>query len=88
LPPLYIQAGGAEILLPSIESFVAQAKRQGADVSLDVWPEMNHDFQAFGYDVPQSAEALHRISEVIAGRTSTGNRSTTSSRCGAGGVHA
>ncbi len=88
LPPLYIQAGGAEILLPSIESFVAEAKRQAADVSLDVWPEMNHDFQAFGYDVPQSAEALHRISEVIAGRLSASNQTTTSSRCGAGGVNA
>lgn len=88
LPPLYIQAGGAEILLPSIEFFVAEAKRQGADVSLDVWPEMNHDFQAFGYDVPQSADALRRINEVIAGRLSTANRKTTSSRCGAGGVDA
>jgi acetyl esterase/lipase len=88
LPPLYIQAGGAEILLPSIESFVEEAKRQGADVSLDVWPEMNHDFQAFGYDVPQSAEALHRISEVIAGRLSTSNRKITSSRCCAGGIDA
>jgi hypothetical protein len=29
---------------------------------------MNHDFQMFGYDVPQSAEAIKRIGEVIASR--------------------
>lgn len=66
LPPMYIQAGGAEILLPSIQLFVKRAKEQGADVVLETWPGMNHDFQAFGYDVPQSAEAIKRIGEVIA----------------------
>ncbi len=68
LPPIYIQAGGAEILLPSIELFVQRAREQGADVVLETWPSMNHDFQAFGYDVPQSAEAIRRIGAVIASR--------------------
>ncbi len=31
LPPMYIQAGRAEILYDSIEAFVTEAKRQGAD---------------------------------------------------------
>jgi acetyl esterase/lipase len=66
LPPIYIQAGGAEILLPSMQMFVERAKVQGADVILETWPGMNHDFQMFGYDVPQSAEAIARIGEVIA----------------------
>jgi acetyl esterase/lipase len=68
LPPIYIQAGGAEILLPHIQRFVDRAKEQGADVVLEVWPAMNHDFQMFGYDVPQSAEAIKRIGEVISSR--------------------
>jgi acetyl esterase/lipase len=68
LPPMYIQAGGAEILLPSIQLFVRRAKEQGADVVLETWPAMNHDFQAFGEDVPQSAEAIRRIGEVVASR--------------------
>jgi acetyl esterase/lipase len=68
LPPMYIQAGGAEILLPSIQLFVQRAKAQGADVVLETWPAMNHDFQAFGEDVPQSAEAIRRIGEVVASR--------------------
>jgi acetyl esterase/lipase len=65
LPPIYIQAGGAEMLLPRIEEFARRAKQQGADVTLETWPEMNHVFQAFGNDVPQSREALRRIVEVI-----------------------
>ena len=68
LPPVYVQAGGAEILLPGIEEFVRRAKQQGADVTLETWPDMNHDFQAFGSEVPQSAEAIRRIGEVIASR--------------------
>ena len=64
LPPIYIQAGASEILLPDIQEFVKRAKQQGADVTLEIWPDMNHDFQAFGYDVPQSMEALQRIGEV------------------------
>ncbi len=68
LPPIYIQAGGSEILFASIEVFAKRAKEQGADVVLETWAGMNHDFQAFGDDVPQSAEAINRIGEVIASR--------------------
>ncbi len=66
LSPIYMQAGGAEILLPSIQLFAERAREQKADVVLETWPSMNHDFQAFGYDVPQSAEAIRRIGAVIA----------------------
>jgi monoterpene epsilon-lactone hydrolase len=65
LCPIYIQAGGAEILLPSIQAFVDHAKDQQADVTLEIWPDMNHDFQMFGHEVPQSAEALKRIGAVV-----------------------
>jgi acetyl esterase/lipase len=66
LPPIYIQAGSAEILCDSIRAFAARARQQGAQVALDIWPEMNHDFQMFGYEAPQSAEALQRLGRVIA----------------------
>jgi acetyl esterase/lipase len=65
IPPIYIQAGRAEILYDSIAAFASRAKSQGADVVLDSWADMNHDFQMFGYQVPQSAEALRRLGEVI-----------------------
>ncbi len=66
LPPIYLQAGRAEILYDSIAAFAAEAKTQGADLTLESWPSMNHVFQFFGQDAPQSAAALRRIADVIA----------------------
>ncbi len=68
LPPIYIQAGRDELLFDSIRVFTDRATSQGADVVLESWDYMNHVFQMFGPDVPQSAEALRRIGEVIDSR--------------------
>jgi monoterpene epsilon-lactone hydrolase len=66
LPPIYIQAGDAELLIDMIRAFVDRAKAQGASVSLEIWEYMNHVFQAYGPIIQQSREALGRIGEVIA----------------------
>jgi monoterpene epsilon-lactone hydrolase len=68
LPPIYIQAGRAEILHDSIQTFADRAKARKADVVLESWKDMPHVFQVFGPDVPQSAAALQRIGEVIDSR--------------------
>lgn len=68
LSPIYIQAGRSEILFDSIQAFADRARGQGAEILLESWADMNHVFQMFGPDVPQSAEALRRIGEVIATR--------------------
>ncbi len=65
LPPIYIQAGSAEILYDMICAFAEKGKQQGADVEFQVWENMNHDFQAFGALVPASRAALNRIAQVI-----------------------
>ncbi len=65
LPSIYIQAGRAEILYDSIAAFAAKAAIQQADVRLETWDDMNHVFQFFGYNAPQSTAALQRITEVI-----------------------
>src|SRR5271166_6175177 len=54
LPPIYIQAGRVEILYPSIQAFAEHARQQGADIVLESWEDMTHDFQLFGPDAPQS----------------------------------
>jgi epsilon-lactone hydrolase len=69
LPPIYIQAGRREILYDSIQAFADLARKQGADVVFEPWEDMIHDFQLLGPDVPQSAEALRRLGEVIEGCT-------------------
>jgi epsilon-lactone hydrolase len=65
LPPIYIQAGEAEILHDMIRAFTDTARAQGANVKLDVWKDMNHDFQSFGDIIPESRDALHRIGEAV-----------------------
>jgi len=65
LPPIYMQAGRVEILYPSIQAFADRALKQGADVVLETWEDMPHDFQMFGLDSPHSAKALERIGQVI-----------------------
>jgi epsilon-lactone hydrolase len=76
-PPIYVQAGRCEILFHSIQSFVERARSQGADVTLDAWDDMNHDFQMFGPDAPQSAAALRRIGDVIAAQLRSPERSVS-----------
>jgi monoterpene epsilon-lactone hydrolase len=68
LSPIYIQAGTGEILFDGIQAFVDEAELQGAPVVLDTWLDMNHDFQIFGPYMPQSAEALRRIGQVVDSR--------------------
>jgi len=65
LPPIYVQAGEAEILYDMIREFAARAAGQGANVRLEAWKNMNHDFPAFGDMTPESKEALHRIRQVV-----------------------
>jgi len=65
LPPIYMQAGRAEILYASIQAFADRAQKQGANVVLETWEDMIHDFQIFGLDSPPSADALRRIGQVI-----------------------
>jgi acetyl esterase/lipase len=68
LAPIYIQAGRAEILFDNIQAFADWGKNQSADIVFESWADMNHDFQMFGPDAPQSTEALRRIGEVVNGR--------------------
>lgn len=63
--PLYLQAGGKEILVDMIRDFSTEARRQGARVRLDVWPHMTHEFQAYGDALPESREALRRLGQAI-----------------------
>ncbi len=68
LPPIYVQAGDAEILHDMIAAFAQRGREQGADVRLDVWPGMTHDFQFLGDLMGESREALDRIGRFVAER--------------------
>lgn len=68
LAPIYLQTGGREILRDMIRDFATVQKERGADVVLDEWPDMPHDFQAYDSYRPASTEALLRLRQVIGQR--------------------
>ena len=65
LAPLYLQAGGREVLRDMIIDFARLQKKNGADVMLDLWPDMPHDFQAYDSLFVSSSAALARIRSVV-----------------------
>lgn len=65
LPPLLIQAGGAEVLLDDATRLARRAEDAGVDVELDVWDDMIHAWHVFGSFIPQSAEALTAIAGFV-----------------------
>jgi acetyl esterase/lipase len=65
LPPLLIHVGSDEVLLSDCTSFAEKARKAGVDVTLEVWPGMQHVFQYFASFVPESRQAIDRIGEFI-----------------------
>lgn len=63
--PLYVQAGGREILVDMIRDFAHVVAKQGARVRLDVWPQMTHEFHAYGRHEADSWDALQALSAAI-----------------------
>jgi acetyl esterase/lipase len=65
LAPLYLQAGGREILRDMILDFARIQAGNDADVLLDVWEDMPHVFQAYDSIKTSSTEAIKRIRQAI-----------------------
>lgn len=64
--PIYLQAGGKEILVDMIREFARDLAQQGASIRLDTWEHMTHEFHAYGDHLPESSEALEFIRKAIA----------------------
>jgi len=60
LPPLLIQAGGAETLLDDSRRLHATAERSGTDAELRVYPDMIHAFMLMPH-MPRYREALEDL---------------------------
>ena len=65
LPPLLIHVGTAETLLDDSTRLADRAKTAGVDVTLDVWDDMIHVWQAFAIMLPEGQQAIDRIGEFI-----------------------
>jgi epsilon-lactone hydrolase len=66
LAPIYLQAGGKEILVDMIRDFAKAIEKQGSRVRLDIWEHMTHEFHGYGEHLPESREALECIRRAIA----------------------
>jgi acetyl esterase/lipase len=71
LPPLLIQVGTAETLLDDATRIAGRARQAGVEVTLDVWDDMIHVFQAFAPILPEGQEAIDRIGEYLRARWSS-----------------
>lgn len=65
LPPLYLQAGGAELFRDDVDALASRARAAGVQVALDVWDDQVHDFQTFGALSRHSLEAIARAGEAV-----------------------
>ena len=59
--PLYIQVGGDETLLDDAVRVEQAARRDGVDVTLEVFPEMQHVFQMAVGNMPEADDAVAKI---------------------------
>ena len=65
LPPLLIQAGGAETLLDDSVRLAERARRAGVDVSLEVATDMIHAWHLFAPAFEQPRNAIRRAGSFI-----------------------
>lgn len=68
LPPLLVQVGESEILLDDATGTAAAAEEAGVDVTLEVWPEVFHVWQASAGMTPEGDEAVAGIGRYLAER--------------------
>jgi acetyl esterase/lipase len=72
LPPTLIQVGDAEVLLDDSTRVAEKMKAAGVEVTLEVWDEMIHVWQAFASILPEGQQAIDKTGEFIRSRVKTG----------------
>lgn len=65
LPRLYVQVGTHEILLSDIGTFVEKARWAGAQVQVEIWEGMFHNWQLFAAQLPEGQEAVDHAGSFI-----------------------
>lgn len=77
LPPILVQAGGAEMLAADAEHLAALVRSTGGTCELQVWPGQMHVFQALPLLVPEAGAALaHAADFAVAAMAADGTGTT------------
>jgi acetyl esterase/lipase len=66
LPPAYIQTGEAEILMSDSTALAERLGAAGVPVTLEIWPEMFHVFQARYAQLSHARQAVERLGKWTA----------------------
>ncbi len=69
LAPMIIHVGDREVLLDDSVDLAARAEDAGVDVTLKVWPDMIHVFQAFYPMVEEARQSIAEMGSFIAEKT-------------------
>jgi len=68
LPPMRVEVGESEVLIDDSLRLTERLRQAGVDVSLTVWPEMIHVFQAFPSSlIPEADESIAAVGSFLAG---------------------
>ncbi|WP_019630977.1 alpha/beta hydrolase [Actinomadura atramentaria] len=70
LPPVLIQVGSTEMLLPDAELMADRLTAAGVPCRLQVWEGQVHVFQVFADLVPEGLAALHEVGAFVREHTS------------------
>jgi epsilon-lactone hydrolase len=65
LPPMFIQAGGAEAILDESERLAERARAAGVEVRLDVFAGKLHTFQMAAGRTPEADDAIRRFAAWV-----------------------
>lgn len=64
-PPIYIQVGGYEAILDDSRRIAEKARLEGAQVKIDIFPEMQHCFQLMAGKAPEADDAVRRFANWV-----------------------
>jgi epsilon-lactone hydrolase len=64
-PPVLLQAGRTEILLDDTQRMAGRLEADGAEVTVELWPDTPHVVQFFGDWLPEAREARARAAAFV-----------------------
>jgi epsilon-lactone hydrolase len=69
MPPTLVQTGTRDVTHQDAVLFAERAKDAGVEIVLDVYPDLIHDWHAFGPDLPEGQQALAGVGAFLAKHT-------------------